>query len=91
MTQTYRLNILDVTHNQTHTINFPGIKTLLEVKLDVSDLTNIPVRYQLWTGWPPNTTDDVCKAPIKLDSVVNVLTYLWVTGDIRSVWNQPCT
>ncbi len=59
MTRTYRLNILDTTHSQTHTVNFPGTKTLLEVKLDVSDLTNIPVRNQLWTGWPPNLTDDV--------------------------------
>lgn len=60
MTQTYSLIIFDATHKQSHTVNFPGTKTLLEVKLDVSDLTNIPVRYQLWNGWPPSATDDVC-------------------------------
>ena len=56
--QTYRLNIFDVPHNQTHAKNFPGTKTLLEVKTDVSELIGIPVQNQLWTGWPPNTTDD---------------------------------
>ncbi|KAI9554856.1 hypothetical protein GHT06_020133 [Daphnia sinensis] len=59
MTQSYWLNIFDITHNQTHTINFPGTKTLLEVKRDVSDLTSIPVRNQSWIGWPPLLTDDV--------------------------------
>lgn len=59
MTQTYRLNINDITHNQLHTINFPGTKTISEVKRDVSDLTNIAVRYQIWSGWPPQMTDDV--------------------------------
>ena len=56
--QTYRLNIFDVPHNQTHTINFQGTNILLEVMQHVSQLTNIPVQNQLWTGWPPNTTDD---------------------------------
>ena len=59
MTQTYSLNIYDVTHNRTHIVNFPGTKTLLEVKRDVSDLTNIPVRNQSWSGWPLQLTDDV--------------------------------
>ena len=59
MTQIYKLSIHDGTHNQTHAINFPGTKTILEVKRDVSDLTNIPVRNQLWSGWPSQLTDDV--------------------------------
>lgn len=59
MTQTYRLSIFDATHNQMHEINFPGTKTVLEVKRDISDLTNIPVRHQLWSGWPSQITDDV--------------------------------
>ena len=58
-----------------HAINLPGIRTIFEVKLEVFDLTNIPVGYQIWTGWPPNTTDDV-SLPIKFDFAVNDLTYL---------------
>lgn len=59
ITQTYRLSITDTTHNQSYTINFPGTTTLLEVKVNVSDLTNIPVRNQSWIGWPSQVTDDV--------------------------------
>ena len=59
MTQMYKLNIFDETHHQHHIVNFPGTKSLLEVKIDVSDLTNIPVRHQFWSGWPAEVTDDV--------------------------------
>lgn len=29
-----------------------------QVKRNVYDLTSIPVRHQLWEGWPPSATDD---------------------------------
>lgn len=31
---------------------------LFQVKRNVYDLTSIPVRHQLWEGWPPSATDD---------------------------------
>lgn len=31
---------------------------LLQVKRNVSDLTNIPVRHQQWEGWPASASDD---------------------------------
>lgn len=31
---------------------------LNQVKRNVYDLTSIPVRHQLWEGWPPSATDD---------------------------------
>lgn len=64
MTQTYKLSIFDETHHQLHVVNFPGTKSLLEVKLDISDLTAIPVRHQYWSGWPTPTTDDVISSSI---------------------------
>lgn len=87
MTQTYRLSIFDITHNQTHTINFPGTKTLLEVKRDVSDLTSIPVRNQSWNGWPPLVTDDVGLRR-KILSVNFLIPYIICKADTRSLWNQ---
>lgn len=30
----------------------------LQVKRNVYDLTSIPVRHQLWEGWPTSATDD---------------------------------
>ena len=57
--QVYKLVIWDETHKKLHSINFPGTKSILEVKQDVYDLTNIPVRHQFWSGWPPQAKDDV--------------------------------
>lgn len=40
----------------THYCNF--LFFLLQVKRNVSDLTNIPVRHQQWEGWPASASDD---------------------------------
>uniref|UniRef100_A0A023FM42 Putative regulator of the ubiquitin pathway n=1 Tax=Amblyomma cajennense TaxID=34607 RepID=A0A023FM42_AMBCJ len=50
-----RLHIQDDTSGNEYAINFPGSKTILELKQDVSDLTSIPVRHQRWRGWPLGT------------------------------------
>ena len=61
------LNITDVTHNRVHRVNFPGDKTYQSVKIDISDLTEIPARLQSWTGWPSEMTDDVIHFTISLN------------------------
>lgn len=58
LTQAYTLNILDETHEKTYNLKFLGSKTILQVKTDVYTLTDIPVRHQLWIGWPPGITSD---------------------------------
>nr|XP_037287616.1 FAS-associated factor 1-like isoform X2 [Rhipicephalus microplus] len=45
------LRIRDETSGKEYSISFPGSKTILELKQDVSDLTSIPVRHQRWIGW----------------------------------------
>ncbi|GAB6026559.1 hypothetical protein CHUAL_012975 [Chamberlinius hualienensis] len=54
----YKLLVNDLSNNQEYTLNFPGTKTISEVKQGVYSFTNIPVRYQLWTGWPESVRDD---------------------------------
>lgn len=39
-------------------LKYQGIKTILQVKTDVYTLTSIPVRHQIWSGWPPNIDDN---------------------------------
>lgn len=56
--QTYTLNIRDEASNKTYKLKFLGSKTILEVKTDVYTLTDIPVRHQVWKGWPPNVVND---------------------------------
>lgn len=55
MTGTYNLSINDGT--KTFSVQYPGTKTILDVKTGVFSCTDIPVRNQAWTGWPPNIDD----------------------------------
>uniref|UniRef100_A0A1A8ED42 Fas associated factor 1 n=1 Tax=Nothobranchius kadleci TaxID=1051664 RepID=A0A1A8ED42_NOTKA len=53
--------LLIVSHREAqrdYNLNFPGSRTIQEVKRNISDLTNIPVRHQQWEGWPASASDD---------------------------------
>lgn len=53
--------LLIISHREAqrdYSLNFPGSRTIQEVKRNVSDLTNIPVRHQQWEGWPASASDD---------------------------------
>ncbi|GIY68148.1 FAS-associated factor 1 [Caerostris darwini] len=57
----YRLHVIDTTNNKDYTLHFPGSKTVLDVKLGLRDVTNIPVRFQHWVGWPDSLKDENTK------------------------------
>lgn len=57
----YKLHIIDTTNNKEYDLQFPGSKTVLEVKSGLRDITNIPVRFQHWVGWPDSVKDDSTK------------------------------
>ncbi len=40
---------------------------MLSVKLDVSNLTEIPVSKQVWTGWPEGANDDLSLAQVGME------------------------
>lgn len=61
MNTNYRLHVIDITNNKDYTLHFPGSKTVLDVKLGLRDVTNIPVRYQHWVGWPDSLKDENTK------------------------------
>ncbi|XP_041134083.1 FAS-associated factor 1-like isoform X2 [Polyodon spathula] len=53
--------LLVISHHEAqrdYSLNFPGSKTIQEVKRNVYDLTSIPVRHQQWEGWPASARDD---------------------------------
>uniref|UniRef100_A0A3B3BU53 Fas (TNFRSF6) associated factor 1 n=1 Tax=Oryzias melastigma TaxID=30732 RepID=A0A3B3BU53_ORYME len=53
--------LLIISHREAqrdYSLNFPGSRTIQEVKRNISDLTNIPVRHQQWEGWPASASDD---------------------------------
>jgi hypothetical protein len=45
-------------------IFFTATKTVLDIKIDVSMLTNIPVSKQVWRGWPESIADELSLAQI---------------------------
>ncbi|XP_047468684.1 FAS-associated factor 1-like [Penaeus chinensis] len=54
----YLLLIHDETNGKNYNLKFPGNRRIREIKGDIHDLTNIAVRNQQWTGWPPNTDEE---------------------------------
>ncbi|KAJ4448215.1 hypothetical protein ANN_10229 [Periplaneta americana] len=58
LTQSYTLNVHDESQQKNYSLKFLGSKTVLEVKTDVYTLTDIPVRHQVWTGWPAQMKND---------------------------------
>lgn len=50
-------------------LNFPGHQRYIDIKTDVYTITDIPVRHQDWTGWPPNMTNDTTLAVSGIDIV----------------------
>lgn len=61
-----RVTIVDEFHDKTYNLNFPGSHTVIQVKRDVSTVTDIPVFRQSWTGWPDHSNDDLSLIQIGL-------------------------
>lgn len=55
----YTLNIKFESDARKNNFNlkYNGTKTILDIKTDLYTLTNVPVRHQVWSGWPPNIDD----------------------------------
>ncbi|KAF5901476.1 FAS-associated factor 1, partial [Clarias magur] len=58
LNQNYLLIVSHREAQREYSLNFPGSRTIQEVKRNISDLTNIPVRHQQWDGWPATALDD---------------------------------
>jgi len=58
------LQITDESQNRDYSLNFRPTKTILDIKIDVSMLTNIPVSKQVWRGWPESIADELSLAQI---------------------------
>lgn len=58
LNQNYLLIISHGEAQKEYSLNFPGSRTIQEVKRNIFDLTNIPVRHQQWDGWPASASDD---------------------------------
>lgn len=68
----FRLNITDESTGRTYNLNFRPTHSVLNVKLDVSSVTNIAVSKQAWRGWPENVNDDLSLAQLGIPTQHNL-------------------
>lgn len=68
----FTVNITRQPDGEKFSLQFPGRQKFLDVKTDVYTLTTIPVRQQIWQGWPDNITNQTTLAQSGIESVVNV-------------------
>lgn len=54
---TYTLHIHIEPENRMLKLNFPAQQDILSIKNSVYTVTDIPVRHQVWSGWPSNVTN----------------------------------
>jgi hypothetical protein len=66
MEDRFTLVILDETNDESHSIMFSGSKTVRGVKEETFVITDIPVRSQVWTGWPAVAIDTMVSL-VRLD------------------------
>ncbi|KAB7502638.1 FAS-associated factor 1 [Armadillidium nasatum] len=55
--ENYELQIRVEENDKSFDLRFPPSKIVKDIKSDLYDLSGIPVRHQLWIGWPSQTTD----------------------------------
>ena len=58
------LQVADELQQRDYSLNFRPTKTVLDIKIDVSMLTNIPVSKQVWKGWPEFVADELSLAQL---------------------------
>ncbi|XP_067002925.1 FAS-associated factor 1 [Anabrus simplex] len=83
LSQTYTLNVRDETNKKTYSLKFLGSKTVLEVKTDVYTLTDIPVRHQIWGGWPQLDSDKTTLACSGINHPVHELSVRRVPSSLH--------
>ena len=49
---------------QFFVLSFLATQSLLNIKLDIATLTDIPVSKQVWTGWPKDSSDELSLAQL---------------------------
>ncbi|XP_055535376.1 FAS-associated factor 1 isoform X2 [Wyeomyia smithii] len=60
--QIYTLHINVQPEASLLVLKFPGQQNILSIKTDLYSITDIPVRHQVWSGWPNNVTNSTTLA-----------------------------
>lgn len=80
----FQLRILYTNDNKELNLNFPASKTLLEIKNDIYAVLKVPVRHQVWVGWPDNAHNAMKLSEIGLPAIHN----LTLSGPVENNFNR---
>jgi FAS-associated factor 1 len=72
----YQLRILYTNEDRTLNLNFASSKTIIEIKNDIYAVLKVPVRHQVWVGWPQNSSNDTMLS----DTGINAIHALQLTS-----------
>lgn len=65
----HQLRIFFSNEDRYLNLNFPSFKTILDIKNDLNAVLKIPVRFQVWEGWPDNSTNESKLSEIEIKDV----------------------
>lgn len=68
----YQLRIRYTNENKELNLNFPASKSILEIKTDIYAVTKIPVRHQVWIGWPEGWSNSMKLGETGFNAVHNL-------------------
>lgn len=85
--QTYTLHINVPDGNMLH-LKFPGSQNILAIKTDVYTITDIPVRHQVWSGWPNNVTNSTTLAESGVEQDHNLVLRHADDGGVAKISNN---
>lgn len=68
----FTINITRQPDGEKISLQFPGRQTFLNIKTDVFTLTTIPIRHQVWKGWPDNITNETTLAQSGIELIIDV-------------------
>ncbi|KAJ6642480.1 FAS-associated factor 1 [Pseudolycoriella hygida] len=69
----FTINATRQPDGEKFSLQFLGKQTFMEVKTDFYTLTTIPVRQQVWTGWPDNISGQTTLAQSGIELTINVV------------------
>lgn len=68
----YQLRIHYTNEDRYLNLNFPASKTVLDIKNDLYAVLKIPVRFQLWQGWPEYVTNESTLADLNIENIFSL-------------------
>lgn len=65
----FQLRIFYTNEDRYLNLNFPASKTVIDIKNDLYAVLKVPVRFQVWEGWPAHSTNESKLSDLGIDNI----------------------